>query len=540
MRANVGNDPMSNMTSVFQRFLTEQKGLPMPAVAEKNGHTTTAELLGTEEVAVVRGGNSIVLPDGMSIEKARACLRAKEEEENQIVAISEKIPAFTLDGAVAFMEVLKKRYGWTNLHTVETMFGSKPPRMLGVEISATENMQVPWGECSVPNIDGVMTPSVWADERGVPMFLLTAKVKRKHEKEVASIAAEVRKYVSENSIYRGKIVSMNFRDSDGDRMHSFPIEFSPKYLRIDTNELANLVYSEDTEKIINVNLMTPVRLSKRCRLNKIPLKRGILIEGSYGTGKTLTAYKLALECEKYGWTFLYLKDVRDLDLALSFARMYQPCVVFSEDVDRCMAGPRTPEMDQILNIFDGVDTKNTEVMVLLTTNYRKFINPAFIRPGRIDTLVEIKAPDDAAVVRLVRNYSQSGEEAAILDADDKAIVEALSRIKGANAAFIREAVERAKLSAVSHSQSDDEPIRITKEDLKAAALTMEGHVKLLQPELSEQANWESIDPLKLAADIIMDQVTGNFLNKLANPKTVEKLIVKANAKRGFGGSFNSN
>jgi SpoVK/Ycf46/Vps4 family AAA+-type ATPase len=75
--------------------------------------------------------------------------------------------------------------------------------------------------------------------------------------------------------------------------------------------------------------------------HKVPLKRGVLLEGPYGTGKTLTAFVTAKKCVENGWTFIMLDRVAALKEALTFARMYAPAVVFAEDIDRSVEGERT-------------------------------------------------------------------------------------------------------------------------------------------------------------------------------------------------------
>ena len=308
----------------------------------------------------------------------------------------------------------------------------------------------------------------------------------------------------------------------------------PEFLEIDTAEMANLVYSEETDRIITTNLINPIKYSERCRKFGVPLKRGVLLAGTYGTGKTLTAYRVALECVQNGWTFLYLKDVRDLDLALHFAKLYEPCVIFSEDVDRSMAGNRTSQMDQILNTLDGVDSKTMEVIVLLTTNFRKWINPAFIRPGRMDTVVELTAPDQKAVTQVIKNYTN--QIGLNLQGDDDEIYTALSKIHGANTAFIREAVERAKLSAIE--TATEEGLTITPSDLEAAAASMEMHVKMLQPELQQHEDpdgWESQDPKQVCMELLTEVFAGAILDKLVDPKTLQKVLVaKHKPKKGWG------
>lgn len=472
-------------------------------------------------------GDKFVIPEDMDYDEAIESLVRQRDEERTVVNIAEPVHAFPLDGAVAFQKALKEKYGWANLVPSPGFFGDHPPQMIAVEIGFDQTLQIPWGQCKVPKVDGTLATGWKEDGIGMPIFNLTASVKRRFEKTVAQLAARVREIVQTDSIYRGQAVKMNFRDLDGNRKDEFNPSFAPRF--IDLKKYANMeiIYAEETQRLIDTNLFNPVIHTERCRKNKIPLKRGILLEGRYGTGKTLTAHRLAQLCVENGWTFLYLEDVRDLDLALAFAKMYSPCVLFAEDVDRTIPNAgRSSEIDRILNTLDGVESKNLEVMTVLTTNNVGNIHPGFLRPGRIDTVIPIKSPDDQAMLRLVRMYGKDQAGNAIIEGNDEDFIDAVRGLRGSNAAFVQEAVERAKLSAIATSE---DKMVIKPSDIKTAVNSMISHIRMVCPESGEVADEEmtELDPLRLGMDLLMDQLTHAFINKITNPATLQKIIVKA-------------
>ncbi len=485
------------------------------------------------DILVEFGGNRMVIPEGMDYDAAMLTLQKKKEQDETSVAVSEEVRAFPMDGAVAFAKVLKSRYGWTNLIPQDMgFFGRRPPKLIGVTVGHEQTIQVPWGSCTVPKIEGVLETSWTMDSIGIPIFRIAGEVKRKDEKHVAEIAAEVRETVRNESIYRGKAIKMSFRDGDGDRISDFGPSFCPQFINLDGIKASEIIYSDLTSTMLQVNLFNVVEHTAACRANGIPLKRGILLQGPFGTGKTLTADLLALKCVEHGWTFLYLEDVRDLDLALGFAEMYAPCVLFAEDVDKAVSGERTEEVNRLFNTMDGFESKNRDVMVVLTTNKPNTIHPGFLRPGRIDTVVHVTPPDENAVVRLVRLYGKDQQGNNLLEANDKDIAESLKSVLGINAAFVREIVERAKLAALSHSRDS---LRIHASDLKDAAETMLPHIRMLYPDMAMQidlaSETETIDPFRAAVDFMSEHFAFHILNKLANPKVVEKIIVKKMAKK---------
>src|SRR5262249_9702485 len=110
--------------------------------------------------------------------------------------------------------------------------------------------------------------------------------------------------------------------------------------------------------------------------------------------KTLTAYVTAKKSSSNNWTFIYLDRVAGLHEAFRFAKQYAPSVIFAEDIDRAVNGDdRTTDIDDVLNTIDGIESKGGEIITILTTNHVDQINRAMLRPGRLDAVISIQAPD---------------------------------------------------------------------------------------------------------------------------------------------------
>jgi len=286
-----------------------------------------------------------------------------------------------------------------------------------------------------------------------------------------------------------------------------------------------LVLPADAGNAVQINLWNPIQHTEFCRANHIPLKRGVLLEGGYGTGKTLTAFQTAQLCVNNGWTFVLLDDVRDIHQALEFARMYEPCVIFAEDVDKAAKnGQRTDETNRIFNTIDGIEAKGRDIMTVLTTNLVGDIHPGFIRPGRIDAVITVGPPDDQAIVRLVRRYAQDSQGRPVLDEllNDEQIVAAMAPVKGANAAFIREVVERSKLAAISHA---DGAIVVSESDLATAANTMKMHLDLVYGTPDEDGN-----VMDTALEAMSSKCAESFVETLASPSAMNRVMTAAERK----------
>jgi transitional endoplasmic reticulum ATPase len=532
---NAGKDslPMSSDLEHIEEDMTGRARSPRKKKAKHKGNGQPEERDLTDIIAEF-GGDEFKIPEGMDFDDAIQVLTKQKEEEGTTVSISETIRAFPLDGAVAFANVLKDRFGWTELRPGRGFWGPTPPTLVGVDIGHNETMQVPWGSCSVPKIDGTLETSYDVVD-GLPVFQIRGTVKRKHERIVAEIAQQVRERVKEDSIYQGQAIKINLRDSEGDVITNFGPDFAPRFMNTDEMDVSEIVYSETTGKMLQVNVFNPVQKAEKCRKNRIPLKRGILLEGPFGTGKTLTADLIAMMCVENGWTFMYLQDARDLQAALGLAAMYAPCVLFAEDIDKITSGGRTTEMDALFNAMDGVDSKGREVMTVLTTNAIQNIHAGFIRPGRIDTVISVTPPDAPAIAKLVKLYGCDEDGNQLVTATEGAIEEALKGIEGVNAAFIREVVERAKLAALDH---EGDKLEVDAKALSDAAETLAPHIKLLYPHIDQKKfdteEVEEHDPLAFGFGILTQKVAEAVLDQVTDPKFLHKIVTKKMKRQGRG------
>jgi transitional endoplasmic reticulum ATPase len=443
------------------RFLMER------ALAEEE-QKTQGERFKNVEAQVRWEGNEITLPDSparMNFIEAKEWLERLEKADQENIAVNEIVEAFPFDGAIAMMKALKQVYGWANPVPPQSFFEA-PPTMMSVDISPTERTQIIWGRFSIPGIEGTLMTGL-AFKNGRPVFTINGTVRKKYVVAIAEIAELTRQIVAEESIYRGKPVKLNV-DANGNPNFAEP----PSFLDVTQANQAELVFSDDLMEQINTNLFTPIINSDICRQNFIPLKRGILMEGPYGTGKTLCAFVTARIAEESGWTFIMIDNVTALTAALNFGALYQPCVIFAEDIDRETAGERTPALDAILNVIDGIGAKGKEIMVVLTSNHAENINRAMLRPGRLDAVLSIQPPDAQAAEKLMRLYGRG------LIAANESLERASQELCGQIPAVIRECVERAKLHAIS--RNSDVAIELREDDIISAARGMKHHLDLLR------------------------------------------------------------
>ncbi len=464
----------------------------------------------TEVAEVVHHGEKLIIPEGMKINAAIDLLYRRAEYLEATVEIAEKFDVFPFDGAYALSQVIIERYGWAQGKSIISMFGEQKPQIFKIPSGVDTKVDVPWGMFELPNITGTLTTSSTRSPTGRYIFSLSAEVKRKDEETIRALFKNLREYLAENSLYRGKAIKIRFRDDNGDPL---PMP-EPEFMDVANVDPDGLLLNDDLAASINANLFTPITRVSDCITNGIKVKRGILLGGKYGTGKTLAATVAAHLAQKHGITYVYTPRASELADAIAFAKQYQSpaCVIFCEDIDRQVSGDRTVEMDDILNLLDGIDTKHDNLITVLTTNRLDNVNQAMLRPGRLDAIIDVVAPDAKTAARLVRFY---GGEAIAKGEDLESVGEAL---QGQIPAVIEEVVKRAKLFQLALNDIGSAVKDISAEALHQASVTMTTQIELLSDkEIVIPASLDSAmgDIVK----VVVDQRVPAIVRK-----TVDKII----------------
>lgn len=446
---------------------------------------------------IVRHGEQLILPTGMTLEMGIDLLERRMKYEGEKTKLNAAFDVMPYDGAHALQEVLSAKYGWAQAVATPGFFGSEPPEMISVEVDPGKFKEVPWGRFNLPNVKGYIETSV-SMKGGRYTFALEAVVLRRDEAAVRSLFDDVRAFLKDGSIYKGKAIKMRFLNENGNPLRMPEPSFMDTS-KIDPN---SLIYAADVQASVETNLFTPIRRVHDLLANKIPVKRGVLLGGMYGCGKTLAATVASRIAVDAGVTYLYVPRADELAHAIEFAKQYQSpaCVIFCEDIDRSMNGERSVEMDDILNILDGIDTKGANIITVVTTNDLESINPAMLRPGRLDAVIDVTPPDAAAAEKLMRMYGG----AEIDPASD--LTEAGKLLAGQIPATIAEVVKRAKLAQMRLQPVGTPVAQLSQEALIEAAATMKAQTDLLA-ERSKK---------KVAAPTL-DQLLGDLIQKKIQP-----------------------
>ncbi|MFM5906530.1 MAG: ATP-binding protein, partial [Novosphingobium sp.] len=194
------------------------------------------------------------------------------------------------------------------------------------------------------------------------------------------------------------------------------------------------------------------------RLGIRPAK-GFLLYGPPGTGKTLLAKAVAKESEA---NFISIKSSdllskwygeseQQISKLFARARQVAPCVIFIDEIDSLVpargSGANEPQVtgrvvNTILAEMDGLEELQS-VILIGATNRPGLVDPAIMRPGRLDELIYVGTPNIEGREQILGIHTAKMPLAK--DVDLKAIARDTERFTGAD---LEDVVHRAGLNAI--------------------------------------------------------------------------------------------
>jgi len=432
----------------------------------------------TGEEVDFHDGKKIVLPRGMTYEKAFAVLQRLKEESETLTEFNRVYLYRPDDGAHATFHCMKKRWGMILGKVTQSFFGTFPAEQKTIAIGYGQTMQVPWGRVEIPHLDGLEFYVLEDNHRDYgKVFRLYARGPKKYKEEIEGLFDDVQEFLQANSIYRGKAL-----------IGADDLEF----LNLDV-DMSTIVFSDKVYEELGGMVWSSLRYADRMRAEGLSLKRAVLLHGPYGTGKTSTGILTAKEAVAAGWTFLSAKPGRDkVERVLQTARLYQPAVVFVEDIDAQSNDGEADNVSRLLDAFDGITAKGGELMIILTTNHLGRIHKGMLRPGRLDGIVEIAALDRNGVERLIKAVVPDGKLSPNVDYDA-----VYASMDGFLPAFVRETINRAITFSVARLEGKGGYI-IDTPDLIHAADSLQPQLKALT-EANEGEKRPTLDKALMSA-----------------------------------------
>lgn len=357
------------------------------------------------------------------------------------VAISRVFEYDPFDLAVAFNNVAKKMFGQDPFASTKNSFWSPriPVAFSKVKVGLNQEEKVAIGQMKIKSVDGIFV---------LEGSVIQALVSKSETVKVESFLDAVQENLKIASLYKGKAITSSRGFMDLSRVNG-----------------DQLVYNDRVFKELSDNLWVLIDKTDQCRQAGVRIRRKLLFQGRFGTGKTMAALVTAKKAIKNGFTVFYLEPT-DLDVSgaiefmLQMAKKYPPALLIIEDFDREQRLGDFHAMGKTMAAIDGMTSKNSEIIVIFTTNFKDKIAGGFQRPGRIDKTISFNPFTSQDTERLLKVVIPSE------CLDSKINWERVSvAISHMTPAFIGEGIGiGATLAAISGANNRDKPV-VTEEIL---------------------------------------------------------------------------
>ena len=260
----------------------------------------------------------------------------------------------------------------------------------------------------------------------------------------------VRTRLDHNLLVNGRRVALDIATHT--IMHALPREVDPSVHHMSTEDPGNVAYQDiggledqlnEIREIIELPLSNP-GIFKRVG---IPAPKGALLYGPPGTGKTLIARAIAHNTKaaflKVVATSLFDRYVgesaRIVREMFTYAREHEPCIIFIDEID-ALGGRRLEEgsstdrevqrtLMELLAQMDGFGS-TSQVKVIMATNRPDILDPALLRPGRLDRKIEIPLPNEQSRLEILKIHAKPLSTDGDIDFD--AIVKLAEGFNGAD------------------------------------------------------------------------------------------------------------
>nr|XP_005608047.1 nuclear valosin-containing protein-like isoform X1 [Equus caballus] len=179
---------------------------------------------------------------------------------------------------------------------------------------------------------------------------------------------------------------------------------------------------EDIREELTMAILAPVRNPDQFKALGLVTPAGVLLAGPPGCGKTLLAKAVANES---GLNFISVKGPELLNMyvgeseravrqVFQRAKNSAPCVIFFDEVDALCprrsdreTGASVRVVNQLLTEMDGLETRQ-QVFIMAATNRPDILDPAILRPGRLDKTLFVGLPPPADRLAILKTITKNG------------------------------------------------------------------------------------------------------------------------------------
>ena len=318
-------------------------------------------------------GSGYVIPKTHSLQRAANDLARAAEAEGETTRIVHRVTnKHFYPACYALARVLEDKYGVNFASPQQSMFGKLDPVDITFPVDHDRMTTVTLGQFKLAD----MTISTQRDNQHLIINIRCTNLDK-------PTALELCNYVdAADDIWKGKCLDF---PTDGDRCPT---------ITLPSNTLDSIALNPSEEAALQLFLNQIEHHEELERDHNIRFKRGVLMYGPWGTGKTLAATVAMAACIRNGITVLYERDWSKLERTLTLARHMAPAMVFCEDIERIRSR-------SLINILDDATLKTSAVSLVVTTNEPEKLDPALTRTGRLDIAIGFKLPEPATRAKIL-------------------------------------------------------------------------------------------------------------------------------------------
>lgn len=265
----------------------------------------------------------------------------------------------------------------------------------------------------------------------------------------------------------------------------------------------------DIREELKLAILAPVKFPQRLKMLGLNAPSGVLLCGPPGCGKTLLAKAVANEA---GINFISVKGPELLNMyvgeseravrqCFQRARNSAPCVIFFDEFDslcpkrsdNAEGGAGMRVVNQLLTEMDGIEDRKG-VFLMAATNRPDIVDPAVLRPGRLDKILYVGLPAEPDRADILRALTKNRSQPPLAEDVDLGLIARLTEgytgadlaglVRQASLQTLKDSIDACNSREEEGSPSSDEPE--TEEQLLVELRHFQEAIRNIKPSVNEE------------------------------------------------------
>lgn len=369
-----------------------------------------------------------------------ACLLEFFGNQSYIMIVSENFTSYKHKKLQAVWQSFFAEKGWTLLFECNEFNKQSPVTLAKMQSNINEYTDIYSSACLFYEKNGSkMCVEIEIGPKDTRIYTLYAI------KNDSNLIKDLESYADKNNIFRGKKI-----DCDG------------KFLKLDDINWDDVILTDGVKDTILANIDSMFAMHDRFKKFNLSVKRGVILHGPPGTGKTKICKCLAKDA-KYSVLyalpsdFLHPVGVKEV---CEMAKDLAPCLLIIEDIDwiaQDRSKGNAPFVMELMNKIDGLESFG-DIITLGTTNCVEELEAAIKnRPGRFDRLINVGLPDKSSISQMIKRFTREFVLSDEINTDD--LAECCDKLTGAH---IQDLCNTAAINAVKSESVTGEKLLLKK------------------------------------------------------------------------------